>query len=98
MKIHNTNRYVFQLFVTGHSSLSNRAIINVRKFCEEHLAGPYDLEIVDVSEQPELAVEEQVLAAPTLIKHLPTPLRRFIGDMSQTDRILLGLKVRPADD
>ena len=75
-----------------------RAIVNIRKICEEHLQGRYDLEIVDISQHPTLAEGEQIIAAPTLIKKLPLPLRRFIGDMSQTERILLGLDLRKATD
>ena len=68
--------------------------MNIRKICEEHLQGRYDLEIVDISQHPTLAEGEQIIAAPTLIKKLPLPLRRFIGDLSQTERILLGLDLR----
>ncbi|MES2596772.1 MAG: circadian clock KaiB family protein [Verrucomicrobiota bacterium] len=89
------SQYKLRLFVTGHSKLSNRAIVNIRKICEENLAGRYQLEVVDVSENPELAVAEKIVAAPTLIKELPEPLRRFIGDMSQTERILVGLDLKP---
>lgn len=84
-------RYVLRLYVTGMTRTSERAIVNIRKICEEHLQGRYDLEIVDISQHPVLAEGEQIIAAPTLIKKLPLPLRRFIGDMSQTERILLGL-------
>jgi circadian clock protein KaiB len=89
-------RYVLRLYVTGSTPRSTRAITNIRKICEEHLEGRYDLEIVDISQHPTLAEGEQIIAAPTLIKELPLPLRRFIGDMSQTDRILLGLDLREA--
>ena len=68
--------------------------MNIRKICEEHLAGRYDLEVVDLSRNPALAEGEQIIAAPTLVKKLPLPLRRFIGDMSQTERILVGLDLR----
>jgi circadian clock protein KaiB len=87
-------RYVLRLYVTGTTRNSERAIVNIRKICEEHLRGRYDLEIVDISQHPTLAEGEQIIAAPTLIKKLPLPLRRFIGDMSQTERILLGLDLR----
>jgi len=89
-------RYVLRLYVTGSTPRSTRAITNIRKICEQHLEGRYDLEIVDICEHPTLAEGEQIIAAPTLIKKLPLPLRRFIGDMSQTDRILLGLDLREA--
>jgi circadian clock protein KaiB len=87
-------RYVLRLYVTGTTRNSERAIVNIRKICEDHLQGRYDLEIVDISQHPTLAEGEQIIAAPTLIKKLPLPLRRFIGDMSQTERILLGLDLR----
>ena len=91
-------RYVLRLYVTGTTRNSQRAIVNIRKICEDHLRGRYDLEIVDISQHPTLAEGEQIIAAPTLIKKLPLPLRRFIGDMSQTERILLGLDLRKASD
>lgn len=87
-------RYVLRLYVTGTTPYSTRAIVNIRKVCEEHLQGRYDLEIVDISQHPMLAEGELIIAAPTLIKKLPLPLRRFIGDMSRTERILLGLDLR----
>lgn len=84
-------RYILKLYITGTTPRSTQAIVNIRKICEEHLQGRYDLEVVDISQNPTLAEGEQIIAAPTLIKKLPHPLRRFIGDMSQTERILLGL-------
>jgi circadian clock protein KaiB len=90
--------YLLRLYVTGTTRNSERAIVNIRRICEEHLRGRYDLEIVDISQHPTLAEGEQIIAAPTLIKKLPLPLRRFIGDMSQTERILLGLDLRKATD
>lgn len=89
-------RYLLRLYVTGATPRSLRAIQNIRRICEEHLKDRYSLEVVDVYQQPVLAKGEQIIAAPTLIKYLPTPLRRFIGDMANTDRILLGLDLRPA--
>ena len=93
---HATALYVLRLYITGSTPRSARAIANIRKICEEHLEGRYDLEVVDISQHPTLAEGEQIIAAPTLIKKLPLPLRRFIGDMSQTERILLGLDLREA--
>ena len=90
--------YVLRLYVTGVTPHSTRAIVNIRKICEEHLQGRYDLEVVDICQHPTLAEGEQIIAAPTLIKKLPLPLRRFIGDMSQTERILLGLDLQPRED
>ncbi|MBI5686061.1 MAG: thiol-disulfide isomerase [Verrucomicrobia bacterium] len=89
-----TERYVLRLYITGMTPRSTLAVENIRKICEEHLQGRYDLEVVDIYKQPTLAEGEQIIAAPTLIRKLPLPLRRFIGDMSNTDRILLGLDLR----
>lgn len=88
---HAEARYVLRLYVIGTTPHATRAIVNIRKICEEHLRGRYKLEIVDIARHPMLAEGEQIIAAPTLIKKLPLPLRRFIGDMSNTDKILLGL-------
>ncbi|ESQ75372.1 circadian clock KaiB family protein [Asticcacaulis sp. AC402] len=89
-----TTHYVLHLYVTGSTPRSIQAIANIRKICEAHLVGRYDLDVVDISEDPMRAQSEQIIAAPTLIKTLPLPLRRFIGDMSQTDRIMVGLDLR----
>jgi circadian clock protein KaiB len=89
-----TQRYVLRLYIAGMTSRSTLAIQNIRKICEEHLEGRYDLQVVDIYQQPVLAEGEQIIAAPTLIKKLPLPLRRFIGDMSRTEKILLGLDLR----
>jgi circadian clock protein KaiB len=88
-------RYILRLYVAGMTSRSARAVENVRAFCEKHLEGRYDLQVIDVYQQPALAKSEQLLAAPTLIKKLPLPLRRLIGDMSNEDRVLVGLDLVP---
>jgi circadian clock protein KaiB len=87
--------YVLRLYVAGATGNSARAIVNIRKLCEEYLPGRYELQVIDISSDPAMAANEQIIAAPTLIKQLPLPLRRFIGDMSKTERILVGLDVRP---
>jgi circadian clock protein KaiB len=89
-----TERYVLRLYVTGMTPRSMRAIENVRAICEEHLQGRYELEVVDIYQQPVLAKGEQIVAAPTLIKKLPAPLRRIIGDLSNRERVLIGLDLR----
>ena len=86
--------YVLRLFITGHTEKSRRAVRNITRLCEEHLHGVYDLEVIDVYQQPELAVEHQLVAAPTLFKVLPLPPRKMIGDMSDTGRVLAGLGIR----
>jgi circadian clock protein KaiB len=83
--------YILRLFITGMTPRAGRAIENVRSLCEEYLDGRYDLEVVDVYQQPALAKDEQIIAAPTLIKKFPLPLRRIVGDMSNRDRVLVGL-------
>lgn len=88
-------QYILKLYVTGMTPRSMKAITNIKEICEEHLKGRYELEIVDIFQQPVLAKGEQIIAAPTLIKKLPLPLRRFIGDMSDEEKILLGLDLRP---
>ena len=88
-------KYVLRLYVTGMTQKSTKAIQNVKKICEEHLKDRYDLEVIDIYQQPTLAKGEQIIAAPTLIKKLPLPLRKFIGDMANTERILLGLDLHP---
>jgi len=91
-------RYVLRLYVTGMTPRSGRAISNLQSICDEYLLGRYDLEIVDIYQQPVLTKGEQIIAAPTLIKKLPLPMRRIIGDMSNKDRVLLGLDLVRADD
>jgi circadian clock protein KaiB len=86
--------YLLRLYVSGMTPNSIRAIENIRKICAEHLEGRYQLEIIDIYQQPIFAKEGQIVAAPTLVKELPPPLRKFIGDMSQTEKILLGLDLR----
>jgi len=90
------DRYVLRLYVTGMTPRSTRAVENIRTICEEHLQGRYDLEVVDIYQQPALAKGEQIIATPTLIKKLPLPLRRVIGDLSSRERVLLGLDLRRA--
>jgi circadian clock protein KaiB len=87
--------YVLRLYVAGMTAKSKRAIQVVKQICEEHLEGRYDLEVIDILRQPVLAKGEQIIATPTLLKKLPAPLRRFIGDMTETERILVGLDLLP---
>jgi circadian clock protein KaiB len=90
--------YVLRLYVTGATPRSVRAISHIRQMCEEHLKDRYTLEVIDVYRQPELVKGQQLIAVPTLIKMLPAPLRKFIGDMVNTKRILLGLDLQVAQD
>ena len=93
-----TERYVLRLYIAGLTPRSTLAIQNIRKLCEEHLEGRYDLQVIDIYRNPVLAEGEQIIAAPTLVKKLPLPLRRFIGDMSNTERILVGMDLRTAEE
>jgi circadian clock protein KaiB len=96
LALHETDQgtYVLRLYVSGTTPNSKRAVENIRKICTEHLEGRYQLEIIDIYQQPIFAKEGQIVAAPTLVKELPLPLRKFIGDLSNTERILMGLDVR----
>jgi circadian clock protein KaiB len=91
-------KYVLKLYVTGMTPRSAKAVMNIRQILDEHLQGRYELEIIDIFQQPQLAQGEQIIAAPTLIKKLPLPIRKFIGDMSETERILVGLDLKPRTD
>jgi circadian clock protein KaiB len=93
--VQSPERYVLRLFVTGSTPKSVRAITNLRAILEEYLSGRYTLEIVDLYQQPELARQNNLIAAPTLIKSLPDPVRRVIGDMSDEEQVLLGLDFEP---
>jgi circadian clock protein KaiB len=88
-------KYVLRLYVTGMTPKSTRAIANVRKLCEKYLEGRYELDVIDIYQQPKLAKGEQIIATPTLIKKLPLPLRKLIGDMSDTERFLVGIDLKP---
>jgi circadian clock protein KaiB len=87
-------KYVLRLYVAGATARSTQAIVNIKKICEEHLKGRYELEVIDIYQQPVLAKGEQIIAAPTLVKKLPPPLRKFIGSMHDVDRILVGLDLK----
>lgn len=87
--------YLLRLYVTGSTAGSLRAIRNIKRICEQHLAGLYILEVIDIYQRPDLAKSEQIIAAPTLIKSFPLPLKRLIGDLSNEDKVLLRLGIRP---
>jgi len=86
--------YILRLYVTGSTPHSLRAISNLKRLCEEYLPGAYDLQVVDIYKNPDAARDAQIIAAPTLIKRLPAPLRRFVGDLSNTEKLLIGLDIR----
>ena len=83
--------YVLQLYITGMTPRSTEAFSSIKAICEKHLQGRYDLEVIDIYQHPGIAKEEQIIAVPTLVKKLPAPLRRLVGNLSQEDRVLHGL-------
>jgi circadian clock protein KaiB len=93
-----TPEFVLKLYVTGTSPRTRQAIENLQQICEQQLQGRYALQIIDVLEHPQVAEDEKILATPTLIKQLPPPLRRVIGDLSDTEKVLFGLEVRPGNN
>lgn len=84
-----------RLYVAGQTPRSVAAIANLRRFCEEHLAGKYRIEVVDLVSNPQLARTDQILAIPTLVRRLPVPMRKIIGDLSNSERVLVGLELKP---
>ncbi len=90
-----TPKYVLRLYITGLTPASRRAIQNLEKICREQPESSCDVEVIDVRQHPELAKGEQIIAVPTLIKQLPSPVRRLVGDLSQTEKVLLGLDLKP---
>ncbi len=85
-----------RLYVAGQTPRSIAAFSNLKKICEEHLSGKYHIEVIDLLEKPQLASGDQILAIPTLVRKLPSPIRKIIGDLSDTERVLVGLDLRPA--
>lgn len=92
------SEYVLKLYITGRTPRSQRAIDNLQQLMEDELAGQYQLEVIDILERPALAEEEKILATPALIKELPPPVRRVIGDLSDRDQVLLGLDLVPGGE
>lgn len=88
-------KWELKLYVAGQTAKSMLAFANLKRICEEHLAGEYHIEIIDLMKNPQLAKGDQILALPTLVRHLPEPVRKIIGDLSNTERVLVGLDVRP---
>ncbi|MBT3071614.1 circadian clock KaiB family protein [Rhodomicrobium sp. Az07] len=87
--------YYLRLYVAGHTTKSTLALNNLKRVCETHLAGRYEIEVIDLRENPQLAAGDQILAIPTLVRRLPQPLKRIIGDLSNTEKVLVGLDIRP---
>ena len=95
-KTNGTGRYRLRLYVAGQTPSSISAFTNLKKICDEHLQGRYEIEIVDLLQKPQLARGDQILAIPTLVRRLPEPVKKIIGDLSNTERVLVGLDLRPA--
>ncbi len=89
------SKFVLKLYITGHTPQSERAISNLRRICEAELNAQFEMQVIDVLEHPQLAENDRIIATPTLIKSLPPPLRRIIGDLSDSERVLLGLDLTP---
>lgn len=89
------DKYVLRLYVAGSTSKSARALDKISKICQEHLKGRYELEVIDIYKEPHRLEEDQIVAIPTLIKKLPPPLQKFVGDMANTEKVLLGLDIWP---
>jgi circadian clock protein KaiB len=95
MKAKKSDKYFLRLYITGTTTQSQRALSNIKRICKDYLDGRYELEVIDIYQKPELAKKEQIIAAPTLIKSRPLPLRRLIGDLSDDARVLRGLDLNP---
>jgi circadian clock protein KaiB len=91
-------KFVLKLYITGRTEKSEQAVANLRRICGSELEGQYELAIIDVLEQPQLAEDDKIMATPTLVKQLPPPLRRIIGDLSDKERVLLGLDLQAMQD
>ena len=92
-----TERWELRLYVAGQTPKSVTAFANLNRLCEEHLPGRYKIEVIDLLQNPQLAAGDQIVAIPTLVRRLPEPLRRIVGDLSNTERALVGLQLRPAN-
>ena len=92
-----TARFELRLYIAGHSVKSVAAVANLKRICETHLAGQYTIEVIDLTKTPQLAAGDQILAIPTLVRRLPEPIKKIIGDLSNEDRVLVGLDVKPVE-
>ena len=87
------NKYILRLYIAGQTSKSVTAFANLKRICEDHLKGKYVIEVIDLAENPQLAKKDQIIALPTLVKQLPPPVKKIIGDLSNTERVLIGLDI-----
>ena len=93
--INHSDSYNLQLYIAGQTPKSIAAVANLKKICEQHLSGRYDIEVIDLMKNPALAQRHQIVAIPTLIRQLPEPLKRIIGDLSNLEKVLVGLDIQP---
>jgi len=91
-----TTAYELRLYIAGKTAKSVTALANLKKYCEEHLKGQYKIEVIDLLVQPQLAEGDQIFAIPTLVRKVPEPIRKIIGDLSNEEKVLVGLNIRPA--
>jgi len=92
----NEENWELRLYIAGNTTRSQAALSNLKRYCEEHLSGRYTIEVIDLREHPQLAEGDQILAVPTLVKKVPEPIRKIIGDLSNEEKVLVGLNIRPA--
>lgn len=92
-----SKKYQLRLYIAGNTSRSSAALKNLKKYCEQHLSGLYEIEVIDLLVNPQLAEGDQILAVPTLVKKVPEPVRKIIGDLSNEEKVLVGLDIRPAE-
>ena len=93
-----TEKWELRLYTAGQTPKSVAALANLKRVCEEHLAGNYSIEVIDLMKNPRLAKEDEIIAIPTLVRKIPSPLRKIIGDLSNTERALVGLQLRPRSE
>lgn len=93
LKDRNKTFYTLRLYISGNTARSSRAIQNIQRICHTYLAGRYELEVIDIFQQPQLAIQAQIIAAPTLIRQFPLPLRKMVGDMADEKKLLIGLDI-----
>lgn len=96
MTTENNKKWELRLYIAGHTEKSVTALSNLRRYCEEHLKGQYKIEVIDLLRKPQLAEGDQILATPTLVRKVPEPIRKIIGDLSNEEKVLVGLNIIPA--
>jgi circadian clock protein KaiB len=98
MELEEAINYELRLYVAGKTTKSVAALTNLKKYCEEHLKGQYVIEVIDLLQQPQLAEGDQIFAVPTLVRKVPEPIRKIIGDLSNEEKVLVGLNIRPVNN